>query len=176
LRRAAPVFDVPVSTAITLSFLLTGRIYSVAPFLLRAILGGAVLIPTALILRRLMDRTLFPILNALLVFYFVDQLRLITAALPLWGRLVFGAEMLGGTLFLIWLIRSKHLSTIGAKTTKPFARVIRVATQIGLIVFPVTLLETFLATSTSPISSEMVLSKAFTLRPLCMLPCGSSKG
>jgi potassium efflux system protein len=140
LLRAAPVFEVPVSTAIVLSFLLTGPIYSLAPFLVRAILGGTILIPAALILRRLIDRTLYPILNALLVFYFVDQLRLITAAVPLWGRLVFGAEMLGGTLFLIWLIRSKHLSTIGAKTTKRFARVIRVATQIGLIAFPVTLL------------------------------------
>jgi hypothetical protein len=57
-----------------------------------------------------MDPTLFPILNALLVFYFVDQLRLLTAAVPPWGRFIFGAEMLGGTLFLIWLIRSKQLS------------------------------------------------------------------
>jgi small-conductance mechanosensitive channel len=140
LRRAAPVFDVPISTAIALSFLITGPIYSLAPFLLRAILGGAILVPTALILRRLIDRTLFPLLNALLVFYFVDQLRLITAAVPLWGRLVFCAEMLGATLFLIWMIRSRQLSTIGANTTKRFARVIRVATQIGLVVFPVTLL------------------------------------
>jgi potassium-dependent mechanosensitive channel len=48
LRRAAPVFDLPVSTAIVLSFLITGPLYSAAPFLLRAILGGALLIPTAL--------------------------------------------------------------------------------------------------------------------------------
>jgi potassium-dependent mechanosensitive channel len=140
LQRAAPVFDAPVSTAITLSFLLTAPLYSLAPFLLRAILGGAILIPATLILRRLIDRTLFPILNALLVFYFVDQVRVVTAALPVSGRFIFGAEMLGGALFLIWLIRSKHLLTIGANTTKRFARAIRIATQIGLIVFPATLL------------------------------------
>ncbi len=110
LLRAAPVFEVPVSTAIALSFLVTAPLYSLAPFFLRAILGGALLIPTALILRRLIDRTLFPILNALLVFYFVDQLRVIATALPLSGRFLFGAEMLGATLFLIWLIRSKHSS------------------------------------------------------------------
>src|SRR5262249_1253493 len=46
LRRAAPVFEVPVSTAITLSFLITGPIYSLAPLLLRAILGATLLIPT----------------------------------------------------------------------------------------------------------------------------------
>jgi potassium-dependent mechanosensitive channel len=140
LLRAAPVFDLPVSTAITLSFLITGPIYAVAPFLLRAILGGALLIPTALILRRLIDRTLFPVLNAVLVFYFVDQLRLITLPLPLWSRFIFGAEMLGGILFLGWLIRSKHSPVVGADTRKPFARVIRVAPQIGLILFSVTLL------------------------------------
>src|SRR5208282_4339230 len=140
LLRAAPVFDVPVSTAIALSFLVTAPLYSLAPFFLRAILGGALLIPTALILRRLIDRTLFPILNALLVFYFVDQLRVIARAFPLSGRFLFGAEMLGATLFLFLLIRSKHSPTVGGNTTKRFARAIQVATRIGLIVFPVALL------------------------------------
>ena len=140
LQRTAPVFDAPVATAMTLSFLLTVPLYSLAPFLFRAILGGAILIPATLILRRLIDPTLFPILTALLVFYFIDQVRVVTVALPVSGRFIFGAEMLGGTLFLIWLIRSKHLLTIGANTTKRFARTIRIATQIGLIVFPATLL------------------------------------
>jgi potassium-dependent mechanosensitive channel len=140
LRRAAPVFDLPLSTAITLSFLITGSVYSMAPFLLRAVLWGVLLISIAFILRRLIDRALFPILNALIVLYFVDQLRLITSLLPLWGRLVFAAEMLGGTLFLIWLIWSEHSPTVGVNTTKLFARAIRLAIQIGLIVFPVTLL------------------------------------
>ncbi|MBV8968950.1 MAG: hypothetical protein JO331_07810, partial [Verrucomicrobia bacterium] len=117
LRRATPIFDLPVSTAVMLSFLITAPIYSMAPFLLQAILAGAILIPAALILRRLFDRTQFPIINALLVFYFVDQMRLITAPVPLWSRLIFSAEMAGGTLFLIWLIRSNHLPTVGANTT-----------------------------------------------------------
>jgi potassium-dependent mechanosensitive channel len=140
LRRAVPVFDAPFSTAILLSSLITTPVYALAPFVLRAIFGAALLIPTALILRRLLDRTLFPILNALIVFYFVDQLRLIATALPPLGRFVFAAEMLGATLFLVWLIRSKHLSSVGVKTTKRFARAIRIAAQIGLIVFPATLL------------------------------------
>jgi len=140
LRRAAPVFDLPVSTPITLSFLITGRVYALAPSLLRAILGGVLLVPTALILRRLIDRRLFPIVNALLIFYFVEQLGLIATTFPLSVRFLSAAEMLGGTLFLIWLTRSKHLPTVGADTTKLFARAIRFATQIGLVVFPVTLL------------------------------------
>jgi hypothetical protein len=122
LRRAAPVFDLPFSTAITLSFLIMGSIYSMAPFLLRAILWGVLLIAISFILRRLIDRALFPILYALIVLYFVDQLRLITALLPLLGRLVFSAEMLGGNLFLIWLMWSRHSPTVGVNTTKLFAR------------------------------------------------------
>jgi potassium efflux system protein len=140
LRRAAPVFDLPISTPIALSFLITTPAYSLAPGLLQATLGGAVLIPTALILRRLIDRKLFPILNALLVFYFVDQLRLITVALPALARFTFGAEMLGATLFLIWLIRSEHMPTVDNNATKWSAGVIRGATQFGLLVFPAALL------------------------------------
>ena len=139
LRRVAPVFNLPFSTAITLSFLIMGSIYSMAPFLLRAILWGVLLIAISFILRRLIDRALFPILYALIVLYFVDQLRLITALLPL-GRLVFSAEMLGGNLFLIWLIWSRRSPTVGVNTTKLFARAIRLAIQIGLVVFPLTLL------------------------------------
>jgi potassium efflux system protein len=140
LRREAPVFDLPLSTAITLSFLILGSLYSTAPFLLRSILWGVLLIPITLILRRLVDRALFPMFDALIVLYFVDQFRLLTSLLPLVGRLVFGAEMLGGTLFLIWLIRAKHLPTVGDNTTKLFAQGIRLLVQIGLIVFPLTLL------------------------------------
>jgi potassium-dependent mechanosensitive channel len=140
LQRAAPVFDLPVSAAVTLSFLLVGSIYSMAPFLLRATLWGVLLISITLILRRLVDRALFPMLNALVVLYFIDQLRLLTALLPLVGRLVFSAEMLGGTLFLIWLFWTKYLPAVGVNTTKLFTRAIRFAIQIGLIVFPVTLL------------------------------------
>jgi hypothetical protein len=119
---AAPAFDLPVSTAITLSFLTMGPIYSIAPFLLRAILWGVLLISISFILRRLIDRALFPILYALIVLYFVDQLRLLTALLPILGLLVFGAEMLGGTLFLIWLIWGKHSPTEGVNRTGVFRR------------------------------------------------------
>jgi potassium-dependent mechanosensitive channel len=135
LQRAAPVFDLPVSTAITLSFLIAGPIYSLAPLLIRALLGAAVLIPTALILRRLIDRTLYPIVAALLIFYFVDQVRMLSVVLPPSGRLIFAAEMLGGIIFLTWLIRGKHSPAVAAKTQDRFTRAMRRATQVGLILF-----------------------------------------
>ncbi|MBV8276770.1 MAG: mechanosensitive ion channel [Verrucomicrobia bacterium] len=144
LRREAPVFDLPVSTAITLSFLILGSLYSTAPFLLRTILWGVLLIPITLILRRLIDRALFPMLDALIVLYFVDQFRLLTSLVPLVGRLVFTAEMLGGTLFLIWLIQTKRLPSVDSSSTKIFARAIHLLVQIGLVVFPLTFLANIL--------------------------------
>jgi potassium-dependent mechanosensitive channel len=140
LRRGAPVFDLPISTAVTLSFLIFGSTYSMAPFLLRAILWGVLLIFIALILRRLIDRALFPLVNALIVLYIIDRLRLLTALQPVLGRIVFIVEMLGGTLFLVWLTWSKHSLAVGAKTTKLFERTIRLAIQASLIVFPIALL------------------------------------
>jgi small-conductance mechanosensitive channel len=135
LRREAAVFDLPISTAITLSFLILGTLYSTAPFLLRAMLWGVLLIPITLILRRLIDRALFPMLDALIALYFVDQFRLLTSSLPLVGRLIYGAEMLGGTLFLVWLIQSKRLPSAGGSTTNLFAEGIRLLVRIGLVAF-----------------------------------------
>ena len=74
-------------------------------------------------------------LYVLIALYFVDQFRLLTSPLPLVGRLVSGAEMLGGTLFLVWLIRTRRLPSAGDGTTKLFAQGIRLLVQIGLIVF-----------------------------------------
>ena len=89
-------FKFPSATALVLSILLSGWIYPQAPRMLSAILGAAALVPTIIILRQLVERHLFPVLNALVVFYFIDQLRTIAAALPLVSRLLFLAEMLGG--------------------------------------------------------------------------------
>ena len=140
LRRQAPVFDLPVSTAITLSFLIFGFIYSTAPFILRAILWGILLIAIARILRRLIHRALFPMVNALILLYFVDQFRLLTSLLPVVGRLVFGAEMLGGILFLIWLIRAERFWSVSVRPTQLFVRTIRLLGQFSLIIFAVALL------------------------------------
>ncbi len=142
LRRAAPAFDLPLPTAVTLSFLVTGPIYTTAPFLLRAILWGVFLFSIVFILRRLIERALFPVLSALLVWYFVDQLRLLTAVLPLLGRSVFGAEALGGTLFCLWWVRRNRPPRVGVVRRQPLAGAMGVIAYGGLAVFSVTFLAT----------------------------------
>jgi small-conductance mechanosensitive channel len=135
LQRVAPVFNLPVSAAVALSCLFTRwSLYPQAPRLLLAIIGAAALIPTVLILRRLLERNLFPILNALVIMYFVDQLRAITASLPLLTRFLFLAQMLGAILLLVWLIQGRHLTTVGDKTSERLSWAIRAAVWLGLLV------------------------------------------
>jgi potassium efflux system protein len=137
LQRAVPILDLPVSTAFVLSFLISPSIYPQAPSLIQAIIGTVALIPTVVILRKLLQPNSYPILYALAILYFVGQLRILAAAsLPHSGRLLFLGQMLGGSLFLIWLLRSWHLPTAVAESHGRLWRGIRAIAKIGLIFMP----------------------------------------
>jgi small-conductance mechanosensitive channel len=110
IKRAMSIFQIPVATALVLTILLSGWFYPQPPRLLSAILGAFALFPGVLLLRRLLEKPMFPILNALMVFYFIDRLRDIFTSLPIIGRYLFLAEMLGAIIFLVWFLRSKKLS------------------------------------------------------------------
>ena len=137
LKPAATVFNLPITTAVLLSILVSAWIYPQAPRALNAILGAAALVPTILLLLRLCERELFPILNALVIFYFTDRLRGLAVSLPLMSRLLFLAEMLGGILFLVWLIKSSRLAKAQKEDRR--SKIILSAARIGLIVFAVVL-------------------------------------
>ncbi|MEP7039742.1 MAG: mechanosensitive ion channel domain-containing protein [Acidobacteriota bacterium] len=110
LKQATVVFEYPISTALILTILLSGWLYPQAPRILSSLLGAAALIPGIIILRNLIEKSLFPILNALMIFYFIDRLRDVTASLPVISRTLFLAEMLGAIIFLLWVLRSKRLT------------------------------------------------------------------
>jgi potassium efflux system protein len=136
LQRAVPILDLPVSMAFVLSLLIVVSIYPQAPRFIQAIMGAVALIPTVVILRKLLQPNSYPILSALVIMYFVGQLRLLAASLPHSGRLLFLGQMLGGSLFLIWLLRSWHLPTAAAETHGRLWRGIRAIAKIGLILLP----------------------------------------
>ncbi|HEY3150290.1 MAG TPA: mechanosensitive ion channel domain-containing protein [Candidatus Binatia bacterium] len=96
----------PIPAALILSFLASRWIYPQAPRLLWAILGALALIPSVIILRRLIRSDLYPILYALIAFFFLDQLRSVTAAVQFLPRFLLLAEMLGAMIFSLWLVRS----------------------------------------------------------------------
>ncbi|HEY5706478.1 MAG TPA: mechanosensitive ion channel domain-containing protein [Terrimicrobiaceae bacterium] len=136
LQRALPILDLPVSTAFVLSILLSPTIYPQAPRLIQTTLATLALVPTVMILRRLLDRRSSPLLHALVIMYFVDQIRVLAASLPQLARLLFLGQMLGGSLFLLWLLRSRNLR---AEANSRFSRV-RAIVLIGLFFLPAALL------------------------------------
>jgi len=106
LERTALVFETPLATALVISLFAIRSIYPQAPRLLWALLGALTLIPTVYILRRIIVRDLQPTLHVLVVFYLIDQVRAVVAALQLLPRLLFLLEMLAGLLFALGLTRA----------------------------------------------------------------------
>src|SRR5208283_5098719 len=131
LERALPILDLPVSTAFALSMLLVPLIYAQAPRLIIAIMGAVTIIPTALVLRRLLLRNSYPILNAIVILYFVGQLRILAASLPVLARFIFLGQVLGTSIFLVWVLRSWRLPAESVETHGRIWRTIRAIAKIG---------------------------------------------
>jgi potassium efflux system protein len=133
LQRSVPVFDMPIAAAIALSMLFVPVIYpATMPRLLRAILGIAALLPAVMLLRRLLDRRTFPVLYALIILFFIDEIRAITVALPLVTRCLFVVQMLGGICFTVWLLRSRPRTASGHDAPPPLPRAGRWFVQVTL--------------------------------------------
>ena len=132
---AVKVFEHPLAVALVLSLLFRNVLYPQAPRILWAIWGASALIPAILILRALIERRFYPILNALVIFYLVDQIRAITEALPFVSRVLFLAEMLGGFLFFIWLVRSAGWAIVASSDRLTSA--LKRCVQIALWIFPI---------------------------------------
>ncbi len=103
---AVPLLEMPIAAALILSLLGSRWIFPQAPRVLWAVLGALALVPSVLILRRLMRSELHPLLYALIAFFFLDQLRSVTAAVEFLPRILFLAEMLGVVGLSIWLART----------------------------------------------------------------------
>jgi small-conductance mechanosensitive channel len=140
LQRVLPILDLPVSTAFALSILIVPFVYAQAPRLIQALMGTVILIPSVLILRRLMLRASYPILNALVLLVFVGQLRILAASLPVLARFIFLGQVLGATVFLVWVLRRWHLPAEAVETSGLIWRTIRAIAKIGLVLLPVALL------------------------------------
>jgi potassium-dependent mechanosensitive channel len=105
LQRTIPVFEMPIAVSIALTMLFAPLIYLDAPRLLRAIVGLTGLIPTVVLLRRLIDRRLYLFLDALVVLFVLDLIRFIMIGFPLLNRGLFTLEMLIGICFAVWRLR-----------------------------------------------------------------------
>jgi len=140
LKSAAVIFYLPIPTALILAILFNSRIYPQTPQMLGAIFGAIALVPTIIILKKLVERSIYPVLYSLVIFYFVDQLRVIADAVPTLVRPLFLAETLGGFLFFLWLYRirlAKKAETEKAEAEETkHGRVFRTIRIAALIVLP----------------------------------------
>lgn len=135
MRRAALIFAMPIATALLIAAYASRWIYPEAPRLWWAAVGVVALIPTVLILRRLVDRELLPALYAIIVFYLIDQVRAVVASLEAVPRLLFVGEMVCGGLFLIWFLRTLRApveSALGRGHSVLRERIIRIAAWAAL--------------------------------------------
>ncbi|MEO7167512.1 MAG: mechanosensitive ion channel domain-containing protein [Chthoniobacterales bacterium] len=133
LERANRVLRLPVATATVLTLLVCRPLFEDAPRLFWALLAALTLPPIVIILRQLIDRLLFPILNALVVFYVIAQIRKVAASLPGLSRLILLLEMVGGAIFLLWFIRSTRLPALATGTASH--KTTRAAARVGVFLF-----------------------------------------
>ncbi|MES2565166.1 MAG: mechanosensitive ion channel domain-containing protein [Pseudomonadota bacterium] len=149
LQRPAMVFARPATTALLLSFIASRWIYPEAPRLMWALIGAAALIPTVIVVRRLIAPFLRPVLYVIIALFFLDQLRAITASIELLPRLLFFFAMFGGALFLLWAIgriertpgeptqrrHTQSLTTIGLRVAFALFAITACANLIGYTAF-----------------------------------------
>ncbi|HEX6127312.1 MAG TPA: mechanosensitive ion channel domain-containing protein [Pyrinomonadaceae bacterium] len=141
LRSSAVIFYLPVSTALVLAILFNSRIYPQTPQMLGAIFGAIALVPTVIILRKVVEAPHYPLLYSLVVFFFIDQLRVIVDAIPNVVRPLFLVEMLAGFLFFLWFYRTRFAGDgNGDGVSERRYPVVRIATLAVLPFFSVAFL------------------------------------
>ena len=163
-KNAAVIFHLPISTALVLAILLNSRIYPHTPHILRAIFGAVALVPTVIILRKLVERSLYPLLYSLFVLYFVDQLRVIAEPAPELARPLFLAEMLCAFLFFCWFYLTRFLrkAAPGEGQTGQGVRAVRVASILVLPFFAAAfLLNAFGYVNLARLIGDAVLRSAY---------------
>ena len=128
------VFEMPIAAAIILTLLLSRWIFPLAPRLFWAMIGALALIPSALILRRLIPAELRPLPYALLICFVFDQLRSISAAVELLPRSLFLVEMLLVIGITVWLIRwAGHTPSTRSNLTRS-RKILKIAGYVGVAV------------------------------------------
>jgi small-conductance mechanosensitive channel len=132
LARAAQSLGAPLPVALLLSLLLSPWLFPQAPRLLSSVLGIFALVPATFVLRRVLGRGFYGVLNVLVAFYLVDQLRIIAASQPLLWRLLFLAEMAAGAVFCcIWLGAARNSGSREAA----FGQTLRVSLKLAAGLF-----------------------------------------
>lgn len=112
LRQGLIIFEYPLASALILGLFFGPLLYPQAPELLGVIISPVLIIAIFFLIRQLIEKEYLPILIAIVILYLINDLRLLTASVPFLSRVLFLTEMLGGIIFLLWLIRSKNRTAV----------------------------------------------------------------
>jgi potassium efflux system protein len=118
LQDAAHVFDAPFANALLITLLAAIWLYPGEPRLLWAIIGATALIPAVIVTRRLIDSASFSLLYGAMIAFFVDQIRDVITPAGIISRLLFIFELLAVSVFLLVVLRFKHLSSSAPDQTR----------------------------------------------------------
>jgi small-conductance mechanosensitive channel len=133
LRKSAQIFNDPFPTALLLALLVTGFFYPHAARLLYAIAGGLALIPAVIITRRLIDPVNVPILYAAVIAFLIDQVRFVASPDGVLSRLVFIIELTAICLFILFMLRSRHMTPTSTETAQ-LRRLSRIYLHVTFVV------------------------------------------
>jgi potassium efflux system protein len=135
LSHAAQVFETPIATGVLTALFVSGWFYHHPPRLLWVAVSALGAIPTVVIVRRIIQPYLRPVLYALVGLYFAERLRTLASPSPAISRLLFLVEMLASVVLLCWALRSFRLDG-GARAwlQTPAWKATRVAVWLPLAV------------------------------------------
>ena len=110
-QTISQVFEAPVAAALLLALLATGWIYKDAPGRLIGMVSVLTLVPTVLVMRRLVSPAVLPAVWTLAGFFLVDRLRDIGSPIPELEHWIFFFEMVFSIAFVAVTLRSRAFAT-----------------------------------------------------------------
>lgn len=134
---AAQVFELPLSSALVVTLIPTGWIYTQPPRVVISAVSILVLLPAVLIVRRLASPAIVPAVYALAAFFVADRVRDVCSVVPVLEQWVFVIEMVCGIVFLALAARSeRRLRAHGLGIPVGWQRAIRavLSAQVFLLV------------------------------------------
>jgi small-conductance mechanosensitive channel len=116
LREAERIFGAPLSTALLLALVASNWLYPQAesPRLLWSIIGAVALVPTFILIRRLVATQVMPLLYAMVAAYIVGQVRNVLTPDGVAARFLLLGEMIALCLFILVVLHTKRLSSAEA--------------------------------------------------------------
>ena len=110
LKAASWLFERPLAVALLATALSTPWVLMYAPGEINLLVLAVALLPTILILQRVVDPRLAPFLYTLLVLYVLSRLLEVLDAVPSIERALFQLQMVVTVGGLLWLLRSRYLA------------------------------------------------------------------